>query len=403
MTTTVPRSASVRGPDLDPLRAVDRSVYSDPAVFEAEREKIFAKVWQFACHTSELPTAGSFLTLDLAGASVIVARGADGDVRAFYNTCRHRGAQVVTDETGQCRQFRCPYHAWVYDLDGALVGVPGQEAYDYERSGFDKALLGLVPVRCEQAYGFIFVCADNAAPGLDDYLGNAADVLRRFFGEGELEVIHQTRYPMHANWKLYPENSRDGYHVPFLHTLFRKGSPPKHYSLLDNGHAIQYLGVDQGDMSDEEFHKISAHTLPGLQKNEGFAMQIWPHLLVLARNNFVMVESVHPLSATETSMQGRVLGVQGDPPEVRELRMAAWDEWANVPNLTEDIPVIESQQVGMRCAAVPFVLINRGGDNVEGVRGDDNRVRQFWGEWRSRLGTRLNSMSSDFNPELTAP
>lgn len=384
----------------DPLRAVDPRAYTDDALFERERDRIFRRVWQFACHESELPEAGSFFTTEVAGAPIIVNRDAAGAVRAHYNVCRHRGAEVVGEESGSCRQFRCPYHAWVYDLDGSLVGVPGTEAYDYPTSGFSKERFGLVPVRCESAHGLVFVCLDPAAPALSSFLGNAMPVLERFFGTGELEVIHQTRYPMHANWKLYPENSRDGYHVPFLHKLFRSGSPPRQYALLDNGHTIQYLGVDQGDMSDEEYEAFARDLLPGLHRNEGFAMQIWPHLLILARNNFMMIESVHPVAAGETAMQGRVLGVRGDASDVRDLRMASWSKWADIPNRGEDLPVIESQQRALRSGAVPFILLNRGADNVEGVRGDDNRVRQFWQVWRDRLDLPLNSPSGDFRPTL---
>ncbi len=390
---------SSTAPSIDPLRVVDRMVYSEPAVYEAEQELIFAKTWIFACHRSEISDVGSFFTLDVAGSPIVVVHGQDGEIRAFYNTCRHRGAMVVDEEHGQCRQFRCPYHWWVYDLDGALIGVPAQEAYDYDNSGFDKAQLGLVPVRVEQSHGFVFVCLEEDEPSLSVFLGDAANVLS-LFGDAEYEVIKQTRYPMRANWKLYPENSRDGYHVPFVHGLFRTASPPRPYALLDNGHAVQYLAIEQGNFDDAIWTKLRANTLPGLAEGEGFVLLIWPHLLVLVRNNFVMVESVHPISSTETAMQGRVLGLKGDSAEIRDERIFAWETWADTPNIAEDIPVIERQQNGLRSRGVPLILINRGSDNPEGMRGDDNRVRQFWAAWRNRLGTQLNSLSHDFDPTL---
>lgn len=385
---------------IDPLRVVDPHVYLNEAVFLAEQEHIFARTWTFVCHESELAQSGSFVTADVAESPILVARNQAGELRAFHNACRHRGAQITTDEAGVCRQFRCSYHWWVYDLDGTLVGVPGAEAYDYDNSGFDKERLGLVPVRVDASHGLVFVCLDPDVPPLSDFLGTSEDVLRRVLGGGEYEVIKHVKYPLHANWKLFPENSRDGYHVPFVHPFFRQASPPRHYSLLSNGHAVQYLGVDQGDMPDDLFNRLRAHTLPGLEPNEGLALQIWPHLLVFVRNNFVLIESVHPVSAGETAMESRVLGVAGDDPEVTEERLFAWETWANSQNRNEDVPIIEQQQRGLRSRGLPLVLINRGSDNPEGVRGDDNRLRHFWAKWREEVGTDLNSLEPSFRPAL---
>lgn len=396
--TDSPTTAGAAG--IDPLRTVDPRVYLDGAVFAAEQERIFARTWTFVCHTSELAEPGSFVTADVADSPILVARNQAGELRAFYNACRHRGAQITTDEAGQCRQFRCPYHWWVYDLDGALVGLPGAEAYDYENSGFDKDRLGLVPVRVDESYGLVFVCLASTAEPLSDFLGTSVDVLRHILGEGDYEVIKHVKYPLHANWKLFPENSRDGYHVPFVHPFFRQASPPRNYSLLSNGHAVQYLGVDQGDMPDDLFARLQAHTLPGLEPNEGLALQIWPHLLVFVRNNFVLLESVHPVSAGETAMESRVVGVVGDPSEVTEERLFAWETWANSQNRNEDVPIIEQQQRGLRSRGLPLVLINRGSDNPEGVRGDDNRLRHFWAKWRAELGTDVNSLDASFRPAL---
>src|SRR5262245_3833964 len=99
---------------------VENSVYTDRTTFEQEMENIFLSVWNFVCHESELPNAGDYLTTTIAGQSIIVCRNAEGQLRAFFNTCRHRAAEVVRNRRGNARDFVCFYHQWCYDLDGKL-------------------------------------------------------------------------------------------------------------------------------------------------------------------------------------------------------------------------------------------------------------------------------------------
>lgn len=386
--------------DLDAFRVTDTRVYTDPEVFELEQQHLFTENnWIFACHESEVRDPGAFVTLEVAGNEVLLVRGQDGHLRGFYNVCRHRGALLVAEEKGETQQFRCPYHWWAYSLEGELTNVPAADAYDYEGAGFDKSCFGLVPVRADLVHGLVFVCLDPQAPSLLEFLGKAADVVGDVLGHAEYEVFHETRYWIDANWKTFPENSRDGYHAVFLHPFFRKTSTPREYELLENGHAVQYLGTARGDMDPALFEKLSAHTLPGCEKNDGYALVIFPHLLVFFRNNFVWVESVHPSSPTLTKMHGRVLAPVGDPPPVRERRLFSWDRWANKQNLYEDVPMLEQQQRGLGAKGVPFLLMNRGSDSATGVRGDDNRLRQFWEVWRRQLGLKRNSLDDDFSPQ----
>jgi phenylpropionate dioxygenase-like ring-hydroxylating dioxygenase large terminal subunit len=99
--------------DLDPTRIVDNRVYYDPAAYARECERIFARSWQLVCHESEVGKIGDFYTTIVADSPIVVVRGKDNVVRAFYNTCRHRGALVVADACGQASSLRCPYHFWV--------------------------------------------------------------------------------------------------------------------------------------------------------------------------------------------------------------------------------------------------------------------------------------------------
>jgi len=306
---------------------------------------------------------------------------------------------LVAEPCGHARQFRCPYHWWVYASNGDLIGVPGEDAYDYDGSGFSKEDLGLVAVRAESAHGLVFVCLDPGSPPLSAFLGNAADVVAVPFATADLEVIHKTSYCLHANWKCYAENARDGYHVPFVHPDLRQLSrTPLGYSLLDNAHAVQRIATEPGNLDPEEFARLERNTLPGASPGEGYVVQIYPHLLIAFRNSMVGIESVHPLSPTKTRMESRVLGLVGDDEATSADRLATWEQWINRPNRTEDVPVIEQQQRGLHSRGVRYILVNRGSDNPEGIRGDDNRIRHFWARWRAQLGTSSNSFDTASDP-----
>src|SRR3954468_2277900 len=123
---------------------VDNRLYVDPHAFELERERIFERCWSFYCHESEVAQPGQYLTREVAGNPIVVVRNTTGALRAFYNTCRHRGALVADQPQGRCATLRCRYHWWNYSLDGELLNVPGPEAY--EPSGWRREDFGLVPV-----------------------------------------------------------------------------------------------------------------------------------------------------------------------------------------------------------------------------------------------------------------
>src|SRR5579885_995964 len=155
--------------------SVSRETLVSPAVLEAEQHAIFGRCWIYVGHGSEVPAPGDYKTRTVAGRPVILCRDRGGQVRCFFNTCRHRGAMVCTGREGGTRYFTCPYHGWTYDTDGALHSVPGEDAYG---PGFDKARLGLVaPARFEAYRDFWFLNLDPAAEPLADYLAGAREYL----------------------------------------------------------------------------------------------------------------------------------------------------------------------------------------------------------------------------------
>lgn len=386
MTTTVDIHRKIA-----PDRIVDNRVYTDTAVFEAEIERIFERVWLFACHESEIARPADFVTIDLVGTPVIVNRGSDGRVRAFCNTCRHRGSLVVEEPSGNCSAFRCPYHSWVYSVEGELVGIPGEEAY--EGTGFRKEDFPLVPVACDTVFGLVFVSFADEPEPLADWLGpDILDVLHRPLANGAYEVFLTGSDGLSVNWKIFAENARDGYHVPFVHPFFRKASPAGTYHLFANGHAVQYLGMDPEGIEPDLWKELKKYPLPGLDVGDGYIVNVFPDLAITVRSNVVSIDYQRIDGPTSLSMENRTLGLVGDTGEIRDARRLSEEVWFANPVRLEDYPIFDRQQRGVASRKVRHSIIARGADATTGTRGDDNRLRQFWVEWRKLMGSRLNSL-----------
>lgn len=201
---------------------LNREVLVSEDVHARESARIFARCWIYVGHASEIAAPGDYRTRRVAGRPVIFCRDGAGHVRCLFNTCRHRGAIVCREREGNSRRFYCIYHGWTYDNAGRLDRVPGKEAYGPE---FDASCLGLrSPARFENYRDFWFMCLDDAAPSLEDYLGPARDYIDLVIEQspsGSMQVIAGTQeYDVAANWKLMVENSVDDYHLPSTHATW---------------------------------------------------------------------------------------------------------------------------------------------------------------------------------------
>lgn len=189
------------------------AAYWDPAIFRKERERIFFKSWTLFGPESDVAEPGTWRADTVNGWPIFVARGEDRRLRAFHNVCRHRGAALLTGETGKCRLVVCPYHAWSYDLAGALVRVPnfGEDA------AFDKASHGLFPVRVATWAGLIFICLDKAAPDLMSWLGAIPKLAEGYPDATAMALEGKITVEGACNWKAYCDNTVEGYHLPSVH------------------------------------------------------------------------------------------------------------------------------------------------------------------------------------------
>jgi choline monooxygenase len=216
--------------DQEPLErasTIPAAWYVDEAIAELECRAVFGRTWQVVARADQLQQPGQFVTAELAGEPLVVVRGADGKLRAFYNVCRHHAAAVVTEAQGTASILRCPYHGWSYGLDGALKGAPEFEGV----CGFDRSQNGLVPVGVETWEQFVFVNLEAGAPPLREFLGGLVQRVAPL----NLHLLHffeHRSYNLNCNWKVFVDNYLDGgYHVPHLHKALNSVLEYKAYTI----------------------------------------------------------------------------------------------------------------------------------------------------------------------------
>ena len=203
--------------DLLPLLTAQRSgmslarpFYTDPDVFEADLDRIWHRKWIFAASVAELAKTGAYVTLQLGKYPVVIVRGADGEIRAFHNVCRHRGQRLCAKASGNTVKLVCPYHQWTYETDGRLLWARDMGP------DFDASKHGLKPVHTAVAAGMVFVCLADVAPDFAEVKA-AADRYSAPHRMDELKVAHQSRIIENGNWKLVLENNRECYHCAGAH------------------------------------------------------------------------------------------------------------------------------------------------------------------------------------------
>lgn len=228
-----------------------RDFYVDPEIFQADMDRIWSRYWLYAGHACQIPRPGDWMTWSIGHDSIVLARGSDGAIRAFHNTCRHRGARVCNAERGHGRAFACPYHGWSYDLEGRLLT---RTQADF---GVPESQLGLHPVQLRNTAGILWIAlADDPVPFDAAHADLAARLRHQGLDDAKLAVGR--RYTVGANWKLVFENNRECYHCPVAHPEYVKGtydvqrSVPRHVAEVQRQTELanarfRALGIDTGD------------------------------------------------------------------------------------------------------------------------------------------------------------
>jgi phenylpropionate dioxygenase-like ring-hydroxylating dioxygenase large terminal subunit len=226
-----------------------REYFVSPEIYEMERERIFSRSWMLAGHVSQLRKPGDFFVFDIDRESVLVVRGADGEIRAFHNHCRHRGTRLCSEHKGTLGgAIQCPYHAWTYGLDGALRAAPNMN----DVPGFDRAEFPLHPVALADWQGFLFV---NLAEQPTAFAEAFAPLQGKFehWNLRELRSVHQTMYEVESNWKLFFHNYSECYHCPNVHPHLNKLTPYRNTENdLDEGPVLggpMWMSNPEGSMT----------------------------------------------------------------------------------------------------------------------------------------------------------
>ena len=396
---------------------VNRRSLVDDRVYEAEQQAIFDRCWLYVGHESELPQRGDYLARTVAGRPLIFWRGNDDVVRVYLNTCRHRGAMLCRVPSGNARGLSCFYHAWTYASTGELTGLPDAQGYgpDFDRSRFSL----IRPPRVASYRGFVFCCFDAEAVELADYLGNATEYLDLVADQSPvMEIVGgMHEYSMDANWKLFVENSLDGYHLLPLHRTYfdylkeAEGSyldPRKETKAEDlgGGHAVitvegpwarpvarwtPAMGEENRSHIEERrselesrFDRDRARRIAETDRN----LLIFPNLVI---NDImgIVIRTITPTSAGRTVVAQWTMATKGEPESIRQRRLDSYITFQGPGGLAtpDDMEACESCQLGYQSAAeVPWSDISRGihkeGTGESFVASDEIQQRAFWRHWR---------------------
>jgi phenylpropionate dioxygenase-like ring-hydroxylating dioxygenase large terminal subunit len=368
---------------------VDAQIYRDADLFEIEHQRIFEKVWLFACCESELENTFDYRALNVGGKPIIIVRDSGGLVRAYYNACSHRGAQIVRDPKGNAKAFTCMFHLWSYNTNGDCIAVTREEGY--ANVGCSKTDFGLKEVRAEVQHGLVFVNFDDHAEPLADFLGPCFECVQTIFDTEPIEVFHFHEVILKANWKNWQEINSEFYHE-YLHVINRRTSMQEQgyfervWKCYGNGHASVVgppLVVDYAKHPGWSCARLGT-PMPGMLANEIRVVDIWPVSLIVIRDSAVRIDTMVPLSPTRTLIRFWGIGLKSDTPGERRGRIQAHNQfWGPFGrNLPEDNLATEAQCENIMSGTMQYGLMAREENNLSQ---DDVSLRQFHGEWVRRM------------------
>jgi phenylpropionate dioxygenase-like ring-hydroxylating dioxygenase large terminal subunit len=333
-------------PDPDADWSLPGWLYTDPEYFAVEQARVLRPSWQIVCHQTDLAAPGDFHTLDFLGESVVVVRGDDAQIRGFHNVCRHRAMRLVEGPQGCARKFVCPYHAWTYETDGRLTGVPMRR--DYPALKLDEN--GLAPVEIELWRGFVFVRLEGDGPSVATMMAPYDAEIAPYRFE-EMRTLSPIRSRERAvNWKNVGDNYSDNLHIPVAHDgltrLFGKS-----YAIAAQPWVDKMSGQIVDRPSDnvwERFYQTHlppvAH-LPAANQRLWLYFKLWPNMAFDLYADQIDFMQWLPLTPTTSVLREMAFAL---PDNRREMKLVRYANWRinRVVN-AEDTWLIERVQQGM--------------------------------------------------------
>jgi benzoate/toluate 1,2-dioxygenase alpha subunit len=403
---------------------VHTRAYTDPAVFEAEMRRVFARTWVYVGHASEIPGPGDYKTAHIGLQPVILSRDDDGEIHVLVNRCVHRGSVVCRDARGTANYFRCPYHGWVYGKDGSLTGISMRQG----ESGYSEhfqAPAGLHRVPRVASYrGLIFASFNPDVPSIEEHLGKAAFMIDNKLDQspsGEL-VLRSDPYVVRykGNWKFQAENIIDGYHFTFVHEGFIKlqekygdttgdfgvhrGSSMAEVRKVrakgvswgsPHGHGLSAKPLDDvepllcGEFGEYYRGLLDAHGAERLAWIAGSgAMSIFPNLGMIHHQ----IRVWRPLAPGLTEVTVYPYELAGAPDEINRGWLRSQERFYGPAGhgMPDDVEIFALNQQGLDASAVDWLILERGLDNerptedgnLEGLPSGETSQRAFWRRWR---------------------
>ena len=318
--------------------SIGSDCYIDPGFLEVEREQIFRRSWQFLCHEEKLREPGSYVTASVQDRSIVAVRGEDGALRAFYNVCKHRGHELLKG-AGKMRLITCPYHAWVYALDGRLHQARRSELIE----NFDTDGISLTPVQVEVFCHLVFVNLDRRAPPLAEQAeGLAREVTGYAPDLADLAFAHRLTYTVRANWKAVVDNFLECYHCPVAHRDF--------VTLVEmDTYKVTTHGIWSSHMAKAGRAQNRAYGVGKASVTDHAVWYLWPNTTLMrypGRGNFMVWRFV-PVGPEETYEEFDFF-FESAPPTEPEMEAIRFIDEVLQP---EDIGLVESVQRGMRTPA----------------------------------------------------
>ena len=277
--------------------------YTDPAILDVERERVFRRTWQLVGTLSQscgevngqprtISDPETFFTAEIANEPVLVVRDKQGALRAFSNVCRHRAGPIALG-SGCKNVMRCQYHGWTYALDGKLIGTPDVEGMEF----FDRSNFGMFPLRCEVWEQFIFVNFDPNAEPLSSFLGDIPKQARGFQFAG-LQSVERRDYVINCNWKVYVDNYLEGYHIPIAHPGLMKEIDYALYRTDTFRYYSQQFAPIRAMKAEDASERFYAPGSGELQ--EALYFWIFPNLMLNIYPDNVSVNLIVPLANDKT-------------------------------------------------------------------------------------------------------
>ena len=398
---------------------VHGSLYTDPAIYQAELQKIWSRTWVYVGHESEVPNPNDFVMKSIGPEPILMTRDKSGSINLLHNRCPHRGNRVCMSEKGNARSFTCPYHGWTFANDGALRGYPFPSGYE----GADRSALGLGKVaRVASHRGFVFGSLAEEGESLLDHLGAAAgaiDALCMNSPEGEVEVTAgYLKHKVKANWKFLVENETDGYHPSFVHASIFEVAQSGIGTLYGSDSTAVSRDFGKGHTENDlrpEFRKrgvpmswfgTTAEKLPayvaqmeaayGQEKAREIMIDGTPHIMIFPNLFIAEIQLfvLQPLAVDQTVQHVTAIQFKGAPDINRRLRQQTMGSVGPAGFLlADDAAMYERTQLGVQASNPEWLYLGRGRHRERldengyriGDATDETPSRGIWRHYKSLM------------------